>query len=510
MPFNSIFAWVIKKRLHQIELFRKYPHDVQHELFEKLIEQGTQTVYGKQYHFHQIQSYSDYKELVPLNNYESMKPWIDRLMEGEQYLLWSQDTKWFAKSSGTTSERSKFIPVTRESLEDCHYKGGKDLLALYYENFPNRKLYKGKHLIIGGSAQVLPVADDAYQGDLSAIILKNLPWWAEIRRTPSKEIALMTEWEEKIELMARSTIEEDVYIIAGVPSWTMVLAKKILEITGKSNLREVWPNLELFMHGGVSFEPYRAAFRELIPFDDMHYVETYNASEGFFGIQDVDGSDELLLMLDYGIYYEFIPMHAFEDTDSKVIYKLDEVELDEEYALVISTNAGLWRYIVGDTIRFTSKAPYRFKLSGRTKHFINSVGEEVIVNNTDHAIAEASSRTNAIIREYTVAPIYMDGKTQSKHEWLIEFERKPNDLNRFMFLLDESLRAVNSDYDAKRTKNMALGKPLLHVLKSGSFDAWLQKKGKLGGQHKVPRLTNSREIVEQILQETEFETIQYV
>jgi hypothetical protein len=510
MPFNSIFAWVIKKRLHQIELFRKYPEDVQHELFEKLIEQGTQTVYGKQYHFHQIQSYSDFKELVPLNNYESLKPWIDRLMEGEQYLLWPQDTKWFAKSSGTTSERSKFIPVTRESLEDCHYKGGKDLLALYYENFPNRKLYKGKHLIIGGSAQVLPVADDAYLGDLSAIILKNLPWWAEIRRTPSKEIALMTEWEEKIELMARSTIEEDVYIIAGVPSWTMVLAKKILEITGKSNLREVWPNLELFMHGGVSFEPYRAAFRELIPFDDMHYVETYNASEGFFGIQDVDGSNELLLMLDYGIYYEFIPMHAFEGTDSKVIYKLDEVKLGEEYALVISTNAGLWRYIVGDTICFTSKTPYRFKLSGRTKHFINSVGEEVIVNNADHAIAEASSKTDAIIREYTVAPIYMDGKTQSKHEWLIEFERKPNDINRFMLLLDESLRTINSDYDAKRTKNMALGKPLLHVLKSGSFDAWLQKKGKLGGQHKVPRLMNSREIVEQILQETEFETIQYV
>ncbi len=509
MPFNSIFAWVIKKRLHQIELFRKYPEDVQHELFEKLIEQGAQTVYGKQYHFHQIQSYSDFKELVPLNNYESLKPWIDRLMEGEQYLLWPQDTKWFAKSSGTTSERSKFIPVTRESLEDCHYKGGKDLLALYYENFPNRKLYKGKHLIIGGSAQVLPVADDAYLGDLSAIILKNLPWWAEIRRTPSKEIALMTEWEEKIELMARSTIEEDVYIIAGVPSWTMVLAKKILEITGKSNLREVWPNLELFMHGGVSFEPYREAFRELIPFDDMHYVETYNASEGFFGIQDVDGSNELLLMLDYGIYYEFIPTHAFEGTDSKVIYKLDEVELGEEYALVISTNAGLWRYIVGDTIRFTSKTPYRFKLSGRTKHFINSVGEEVIVNNADHAIAEASSKTDAIIREYTVAPIYMDGKTQSKHEWLIEFERNPNDINRFMFLLDESLRAVNSDYDAKRTKNMALGKPLLHVLKSGSFDKWLQKKGKLGGQHKVPRLMNSREIVEQILQEAEFETIDY-
>lgn len=510
MPFNSIFAWVIKKRLHQIELFRKYPEDVQNELFEKLIEQGNQTVYGKQHHFHQVSSYEDFKKLVPLNNYESMKPWIDRLMEGEQHLLWSQDTKWFAKSSGTTTDRSKFIPVTKESLEDCHYKGGKDLLALYYENFPNRKLYKGKHLIIGGSAQVLPVSDTAYQGDLSAIILKNLPWWAEIRRTPSKEIALMTDWEEKIERMAKSTIEEDVYIIAGVPSWTLVLARKVLEITGKSNLREVWPNLELFMHGGVSFEPYREAFREMIPFDDMHYVETYNASEGFFGIQDVDGSNELLLMLDYGIFYEFIPMHSFEDTNSKTIYKLDEVQLDEEYALVISTNAGLWRYIIGDTIRFTSKTPYRFKLSGRTKHFINAFGEELIVNNSDFAVTEACSKTNAIIRDYTVAPIYMDGTTQGKHEWLIEFDREPNDIHRFLTLLDESLRAINSDYDAKRTKNLALGKPQLHVLKSGSFDAWLQKKGKLGGQHKVPRLMNTREIVEQLLQETEFKTIEYV
>jgi hypothetical protein len=509
MPFNSIFAWVIKKRLHQIELFRKYPEDVQHELFEKLMEQGCQTAYGKEHQFSRIKSYQDFKELVPLNNYESLKPWIDRLMEGEQYLLWSQETKWFAKSSGTTSDRSKFIPVTKESLEDCHYKGGKDLLALYYENFPNRKLYKGKHLIIGGSAQVLPVADDAYQGDLSAIILKNLPWWAEIRRTPSREIALMTEWEEKMERMARSTIEEDVYIIAGVPSWTLVLARKILEITGKSNLREVWPNLELFMHGGVSFEPYREAFRELIPFDDMHYVETYNASEGFFGIQDIDGSNELLLMLDYGIFYEFIPMHSFKDTESTVIHKLDEVEIGEEYALVISTNAGLWRYIIGDTIRFTSKTPYRFKLSGRTRHFINAVGEEVIVTNADYAITEACSKTNAILRDYTVAPIYMDGQTQGRHEWLIEFDREPDDRNRFMFLLDEALRSVNSDYDAKRTKNLALGKPLLHVLKSGSFDAWLQKKGKLGGQHKVPRLMNSREIVEQILQETAFETLQY-
>lgn len=501
MPFNSIFAWVMKKRIHQIELFRLYPLEVQEELFLKLIEQGRLTTFGQQHHFHKIKSYKDFKSQVPLSDYESLKPWVNRLMDGEQQLLWPQDTKWFAKSSGTTSDRSKFIPVTKDSIEDCHFKGGKDLLALYYENFPNRKLYKGKHLIVGGSAQILPVSPDTYQGDLSAIILKNLPWWAEIRRTPSKEIALMSEWEDKIEKMALSTIEEDVYIIAGVPSWTYVLAKKILAITGKNNLREVWPNLELFMHGGVSFEPYREAFKELIPFDDMHYVETYNASEGFFGIQDIHGLNEFLLMLDYGIYYEFIPMQEFDGVNSKHVHNLEEIELNTEYALVISTNGGLWRYIVGDTIRFTSKKPVRFVLTGRTSHFINAFGEEIIIHNTEKAIAEASLRTNAVVRDYTVAPLYMQGDSKGKHEWLIEFERQPNDLNRFIDLVDENLRTINSDYDAKRTNNMALEKPVVHIAQAGTFEKWLQSKGKLGGQHKIPRLQNNRNFMEQLLQE---------
>lgn len=499
MPFNSIFAWVMKKRLHQIDLFRKYPFEVQREVFEKLIQQGESSDFGKHHHFASIQNYFGFKQAVPLSEYETLRPYVERLMNGEQGLLWSEDTKWFAKSSGTTSDRSKFIPVTKESLADCHYKGGKDLLALYYENFPNRKLYKGKHLIIGGSAQILPVSADAYQGDLSAIIVKNLPWWAEIRRTPSKEIALLSEWETKIERMARSTIEEDVYIIAGVPSWTLVLAKKVLEITGKKHLREVWPNLELFMHGGVSFAPYKKAFAELIPFDDMHYVETYNASEGFFGIQDVDGSSELLLMLDYGIFYEFIPMSVFNGLESTTVLSLEEVEEQVDYAIVISTNAGLWRYILGDTISFTSKHPYRFKITGRTKHFINAFGEEVMVSNTDKAITEASERTNAQIKEYTVAPVYMVDDKKGKHEWLIEFTQAPDDLERFALVLDETLRQVNSDYDAKRTNNMALEKPLIQVLPPGTFDEWLRKKGKLGGQHKVPRLSNNREIVEQLL-----------
>jgi GH3 auxin-responsive promoter len=500
MPFNSIFAWVMKKRIHQIELFRKYPIEVQQEVFEKLIQQGINTTFGKQNHFEKVKTINDFQQHVPLNDYDSLKPWIEQLMQGKQQLLWSQDTKWFAKSSGTTSDKSKFIPVTKDSLLDCHYKGGKDLLALYYENFPNRKLYKGKHLIVGGSAQILPVSDDAYQGDLSAIIVKNLPWWAELRRTPSKEIALMSEWETKIERMALSTMQEDVYIIAGVPSWTYVLANKVLELSGKKHLREVWPNLELFMHGGVSFEPYREAFKKLIPFDDMHYVETYNASEGFFGIQDINGLNELLLMLDYGIFYEFIPMNEFEGTASKRVLDLSQVETGVNYALVISTNGGLWRYIIGDTIQFTSTLPYRFKITGRTKHYINVFGEEVIVDNADQAITVACKKTNAQIREYTVGPVFMDKGVKGRHDWIIEFIEEPTDLKRFAVVLDETLRSINSDYDAKRTNDMALESPLIHMLEKGTFEEWLRLKGKLGGQHKVPRLSNNRDIVEQLLQ----------
>ena len=499
MPFNSIFAWVMKKRIHQIDLFRKYPVEVQSELFEKMIHLGAETEWGKKYQYGLINNYDHFKEKVPLQEYNDLKPYVDRLISGEQQLLWPTETKWFAKSSGTTDNRSKLIPVTKDSLEECHYKGGKDLLALYYENHPNRKLYKGKHLIVGGSAQINHLTADSYFGDLSAIIVKNLPWWAEIRRTPSKDIALMSQWEEKIEKMAQSTIHEDVYILAGVPSWTMVLANKVLEISGKNNLKEVWPNLELFMHGGVSFEPYKAQFERLIPDPKMNYVETYNASEGFFGIQDQINSNELLLMLDYGIFYEFIPMSSFDGVNSVEAVDLAGVELDVNYAIVISTNAGLWRYIVGDTVKFTSKTPYRFKITGRTKSFINVFGEELIVENADKAIARAANKIGTVVREYTVAPVFMDGLENGAHEWLIEFTHVPDDVSRFQLLLDEALRELNSDYDAKRYNNFVLGPPIIKVLNAGTFDNWLKSIGKLGGQHKVPRLSNSREIVEQIL-----------
>ena len=489
----------MKKRIHQIDLFRKYPIEVQNEMLEKLLKAAVNTEWGKIYQYSTLVTYELYNQNVPLQEYEDIKPWVERLMAGEQNLLWPTETKWFAKSSGTTSDRSKLIPVTKEALEECHQKGGKDLLALYYENQPTAKLYKGKHLVIGGSAEINPLSDESYFGDLSAIIMKTLPWWAEIRRTPSREIALMNEWEEKIEKIALKTIPEDVCILVGVPSWTMVLTNKILEITGKKHLKEVWPNLELFMHGGVSFDPYREEFKKLIPDSSMNYVESYNASEGFFGIQDSPNSSDLLLMLDYGVFYEFIPMESYEGKNSKKVFDLSKVEINKNYALVISTNAGLWRYIIGDTIKFTSLKPYKFKITGRTKSFINVFGEELIVDNAETAISIACSKTGAQIRDYTACPVFMVGNERGKHEWLIEFVKEPNDFQRFSVLLDENLRNVNSDYDAKRSNNMVLEFPVILKVKSGTFDAWLKVKGKLGGQNKVPRLSNSREYVEEIL-----------
>ena len=498
MPFNSIFGWLMKKRIHQIDLFRKYPVEVQKEWMERLIVKGRLTKFGEKYNFNDIETYEDFKNKVPLNDYNTIKPWIDQAISGEESILWPGETKWFAKSSGTTATRSKFIPVTKESLEDCHYKGGKDLLALYYTHNPNSKLYKGKHLVVGGSAAYHSLNNDSYSGDLSAIILKNLPWWAEIKRTPSREIALMDKWEEKIEKLAQSTAYEDVSSVSGVPSWTLVLFNRILEITGKSTMKEVWPNFELYMHGGVSFSPYKQEFDRIISFKEMNYIESYNASEGFFGIQDHPDGD-LLLMLDYGIFFEFIPMEDFDGVNSKNVKSIGEVELDKNYALVISTNGGVWRYIVGDTIKFTDTSPYRLKVTGRVKHFINVFGEEVIIENTDAAISFACEQTKASIRDYTACPVYMEGTNSGGHEWLIEFKKHPKDYQEFMTLLDEKLRQLNSDYDAKRTNDLTLRFPKLNVANKGLFDSWLKSNGKLGGQHKVPRLSNDRKTLEEIM-----------
>jgi hypothetical protein len=495
---NSLLSWWMKKRIHQIELFIKYPHEVQQDVFQRLISSAQNTEWGKKYGYHSIKTIRDFRNQVPMQDYESLKPFIQRLMSGEQNILWSSEIKWFAKSSGTTSDKSKFIPVSYEAIADCHFKGAKDLLSIYCNNHPETKIFSGKGLTLGGSNHINSLNNESFYGDISAILIQNLPFWAEFIRTPDISIALMDKWEEKIEIMARTTAHENVTNISGVPTWAVVLAKRILEITGKENLTEVWPNLELFMHGAVSFVPYREQFQRLIPSSNMHYLETYNASEGFFGIQDTEDLNEMLLMLDYGIFYEFIPMDEIGKENPKAI-GLEDVEMDKNYALAISTNAGLWRYMIGDTIKFTSLSPYRIKITGRTKLFINAFGEEVIIDNAENAMRIACEKTDSMIRDYTVAPVYFSDNEKGAHEWLIEFEKPPVSLEFFTDVLDNALKSLNSDYEAKRYNDMALRKPVIRILPEDTFIHWLRSKGKLGGQHKVPRLSNDRIIAEEIL-----------
>lgn len=496
---NSVLYWLVKKRIHQIELFIKYPHEVQAELFKKLIEDSKNTEWGKKYDYASINNEDEFRKRVPINDYNSLKPYIDRMRKGQQNVLWHTEIRQFAKSSGTTSDRSKFIPVSSEALEDCHFKGGKDMLALYFHSHPDTGIFRGRGLAMGGSHQILDINNEDYiVGDLSALIMQNLPFWAEFIRVPKLRVALMDEWETKIERIAMDTKNRDVTNLSGVPSWTLLLIKRILNITGKKDLHDVWSNLEVFFHGGVNFEPYRDQYKKLIPTGIMRYWETYNASEGFFGIQDRSESDELLLMLDYGIYYEFLPLDNI-DEENPVTLTLDEVEVDANYALIISTNGGLWRYLIGDTIKFTSVDPYRIKITGRTKNFINAAGEEVIVDNAESALAEACKHTGAVVTEYTAAPVYFGDDENAAHEWLIEFETPPDDLKKFEKFLDEKLRSINSDYDAKRYQDMVLRTPVVRTVPKKTFYNWLKKKGKLGGQHKVPRLSNNRKHVDDIL-----------
>ena len=499
---NSVFTWFMKKRIHQIELFMKYSNEVQEEWFEQLVAGAENTEWGKHHHYKSIENLADFKERVPIQTYDTLKPYIERMLKGEQNVLWPSEIRWFAKSSGTTSDRSKFIPVSEESLEECHFKGGKDMLTLYFNNRPDARIFTGKALTLGGSHQVSQLNADASFGDLSAVLMKNLPLWAEFYRTPHLDIALLDNFEEKIEKMAYATKDVNVTSISGVPTWNILLFKRILEITGKNNLLEVWPNLELYFHGAVNFTPYRDQFKKLIPDDDMYYLETYNASEGFFGIQDLEEPGDMLLMLDYGIFYEFLPLDRINDENPETL-TLDEVEINKNYALIISTNAGLWRYMIGDTVSFTSLSPYRIRITGRTKHFINAFGEELIIDNAEKALAEACTQTGAIIRDYTAAPVYFSDNECGAHEWLIEFEKRPAEFERFTDLLDETLRRVNSDYDAKRFKDMALRRPVVHSVAPNTFFNWMKEKGKLGGQHKVPRLANNREYVDSILKMTE-------
>lgn len=502
MPIiNSIASWYMKKRMHQIELFMKYPFDVQNEWLKKLIDAAEFTEWGGAHNFTDIDNYEQFKRNVPLQDYESLKPFIDRVRKGEQNIIWNSDIKWFAKSSGTTNDKSKFIPVSEESLDNCHYNGGRDMIAIHCALNPETQLFTGKNLALAGSL----VTDhqngyESQNGDLSAIVINNLPVWAEFFRAPDMSIALMDKWDEKLEKIAESTVNENMVSLAGVPSWMLLIMKKVLERTGKSSIAEVWPNLEVYFHGGVNFNPYSEQFKNIFNKADLSYLELYNATEGFFGIQDQRNSDELLLMLDYGIFYEFIPFDSIESakTDVQAI-PLDEVKLNTNYEMVITTNAGLWRYRLGDTIKFTSLVPFRFKITGRTKHFMNAFGEEVIVDNADKALAIACEKTGASIREYTAAPVYMSDNERGAHEWLIEFEKHPDKIEYFTEILDNALKSINSDYEAKRYQNLALKLPVVKSVPSGIFYKWLESKNKLGGQHKVPRLSNDRKYVEEII-----------
>jgi hypothetical protein len=499
MPIiTSLVKWFNIKRISQIELIRQYPFNVQQDIFEQLILKGIETEWGRTHNFKSIHKLKDFQDRVPLQTYDDVKPYVDRLREGEQDLLWPGEIKWFAKSSGTTSDKSKFIPVSKDSLEKCHFRGGKDVLAIYTNNYPDSKIFKGKGLTLGGSHKIDNFTNQSYYGDLSAILIENLPFWTEFIRTPSQQVALMDKWEEKLEKITHETILENVTSIAGVPSWNLVMINYILDYTGKKNLLEVWPNLELFIHGGVSFTPYREQFEKLIPSSQMHYLEAYNASEGFFAIQDDPNDSGMLLMLDYGIFYEFIPMDDFEKPHAKAI-SINDVKTNVNYAIVISTNSGLWRYIIGDTVKFTSLFPHRIVITGRTKHFINVFGEEVIIDNAENALKEACKQTHAVISDYTAAPIFMAENQKGSHEWVIEFTTPPAKLSDFCTILDRALQDVNSDYEAKRYKDITLDKPKINAVPKGTFYKWLEKKGKLGGQNKVPRLSNSREYIEELL-----------
>jgi len=485
-------------RMWRIESMMMNPVAAQREVLQDLVTSAQYTEFGRRYRFSELFTVKAFKQAVPIQEYDDIRPWVERVMQGEQQVLWNTPIHWFAKSSGTTSDRSKFIPVSDESLEENHFKAAKDVLTLYYHFNPESDLLTGKGLIIGGSHTIHQFNEETHYGDLSAVLLQNTPFYGQWIRTPDLSIALMDEWESKIEQLALSTIQENVTSISGVPTWTLVLFRRILEITGKSCMKEVWPNLELYMHGGVSFVPYREQFARIIG-ADIHYLEMYNASEGFFAAQDRPGEDGMLLFTDHGIFMEFMPVEEYGRPDPRTV-GLDKVELGRNYAPVISTNGGLWRYLVGDTIRFTTLDPFRIRVSGRLKHFINAFGEELIIDNADRAVAAACAQTGAVVSDYTAAPIYFSEQGNGGHEWIVEFEMAPTDPTAFTLALDAALKELNSDYEAKRHRDIALRPPFLHAAPAGLFGRWLKSKGKLGGQHKVPRLSNDRTYVEELLQ----------
>lgn len=494
---NKVMEILMKKRMRQIENFIKYPIETQENTLFNNLSKARNIEYGNLYKFNEIDNLREFQSRVPLVTYEEFEPYIEKARRGIADVSWEGKIKWFAKSSGTTNAKSKFIPISDVSLEDCHYSAGKMMFAIYLNNHPNTEIFKNKNLRLGGSSEIYQEYDTLF-GDLSAILIDNLPFYAELRNSPNRQISLMSEWESKMKAISAAVIKEDIGCLTGVPSWMLVLLHKILEETGKEKLDEVWPMLEVFFHGGISFKPYKENYEELTH-KKLNFYEIYNASEGFFAIQDRSDSKEMLLLLDNGIFYEFIPMDEFGSADPKVI-TLEDVEVGKNYAIVITTNGGLWRYIIGDTVKFTSTDPFRIVVTGRTKHFINAFGEELIIENAEEGIRKACEKTQAVIKEFTAGPIFMEGNEKGAHEWIIEFEKKPDSIETFANILDESLQELNSDYEAKRYKNMTLNPLKLNVARENLFFDWMKSRGKLGGQNKVPRLSNTREYLDDLLE----------
>lgn len=494
--FNSVVNWFIKQRIDQIQNFIDHPIETQKGILSSLLYHAEETEYGKIHGFSSVSNYEDFKRNVPIVSYEDFEPYIEKARQGQRDIIWPGLIRQFAKSSGTTNAKSKFIPITDESLEYCHFKAGKDLVSIYANNHPENQLFAYKNLRLGGSAEVYEQFNTKF-GDLSAILIDNLPFWVEITTTPSKKVSLMSEWETKLKAIVSEVKNAEVGSLTGVPSWMMVLLQRVLKETNAGSISEIWPNLEVFFHGGISFKPYRDQYRQIIG-KDINYYEIYNASEGFFGIQDQHGSDEMLLMLDYGIFYEFIPMEDFGKENPRVL-SLENVEKNKNYALVITTNGGLWRYLIGDTVCFTSLNPFRIKISGRTKHYINAFGEELMIDNVECALHKACEKTGAQITEYTGAPIFMSENGSGAHEWIFEFSKEPSSLEDFTDIFDEHLKSINSDYEAKRYLNMTLKRPVVNVAKPNLFYHWMESRGKLGGQNKVPRLCNDREYIDPLL-----------
>ena len=492
---NKIY---FERRLRELDRYTDQAGELQQNVLDRLLKTAAYTEWGKKYEYKSISNYEEFKSRVPVQTYEEIKSYVERLRAGEQNLLWPSNIRWFAKSSGTTNDKSKFLPVSKESLKDTHYRGGQDAVTIYLNQNPESRFFSGKGLILGGSHSPNFNMKHSLVGDLSAILIQNVNPLVNLVRVPSKKIALMSDFEKKIEAIANTTLHANVTNLSGVPSWMLVLIKYLLKRTGKESLEEIWPNLEVFFHGGVAFTPYREQYKEIIRSSKMHYVETYNASEGYFGTQNDPNDPAMLLMIDYGVFYEFIPLEDLEKENPRIC-KLDEVELNKNYAIVISTSAGLWRYMIGDTVKFTQAHPYKFVITGRTKHFINAFGEERSVDNAEKGLAKACAQPGALIAEYSAAPVFMDVNAKCRHQWLIEFNQMPDDLNRFASILDDTLKEINSDYEAKRQNNLALQPLELIVARKGLFHDWLAQKGKLGGQHKIPRLCNTRQYMEEML-----------